>query len=49
MNKIKTLSEGNFLKLFFGFISACFIIAAFLMPDRDTAFTGLWAMLSIPL
>ena len=49
MNKIKTLSEGNFLKLFFGFISACFIIAAFLMPDRDTAFTGLWAIMSNPL
>ena len=49
MNKIKNLSEGAFLKLFFGFISACFIIAAFLMPDRNTAFAGLWAIMSQPL
>ena len=49
MNKIKNLSEGAFLKLFFGVISACFIIAAFLMPDRDTMFTGLWAIMSQPL
>ena len=49
MNKIKNLSEGAFLKLFFGFVSACFILAAFLMPDRDTMLTGLWAILSQPL
>ena len=49
MNKIKNLSEGAFLKLFFGFVSACFILATFLMPDRDTMLTGLWAILSQPL
>ena len=29
MNKIKNLSEGNFLKLVFAFISCVFLIAAF--------------------
>ena len=48
MNKIKNLSEGSFLKLFFAFLSGCFILAAFLMPDRDTVFAGLWQILSQP-
>ena len=42
MKKIKNLSEGAFLKLLFGFLSACFLIAAVCMPDRGTMFTGLW-------
>ena len=40
MKKIKNLSESSFLKLFFGFVTACFLIAAFCMPDRDTLFEG---------
>ncbi len=48
MNKIKTLSEGAFLKLFFAFFSAAFLIAAFFMPDRATMLTGLWQILSQP-
>ena len=48
MNKIKKLSEGQFLKLFFGFISAAFVIAAVCMPDRGSMFTGLWQILSQP-
>ncbi len=48
MKKIKTLSESDFLKLFFGFLSACFIIAAFFMPDRGTMLSGLWQILSQP-
>ena len=40
MKKLNNLSESNFLKLFFGFISACFIIAAFFMPDRSEMFSG---------
>jgi len=48
MNKIKNLNESSFLKLFMGFISACFVIAAFLMPDRGSAFTGLWQIMSQP-
>ena len=48
MNKIKNLSEGNFLKLFFAFISAAFLLAAFCMPDRSTMFAGLWQIISQP-
>ena len=48
MKKIKNLSESNFLKLFFGFVSAAFLIAAVCMPDRATMFSGLWAILSSP-
>lgn len=40
MKKIKNLSEGNFLKLFFLFMSLCFLIAAPIMPDRAAMFSG---------
>ena len=46
MKKIATWEESKFLKLFFAFISVCFIAAAFIMPDRSTAFTGLWEIMS---
>jgi len=48
MKKIRSLSEGSFLKLLFGFLSAAFIIAAVCMHDRATMFTGLWNILSQP-
>ena len=48
MNKIKNLSESSFLKLFFAFLSGCFIVGAFFMPDRDTMLSGLWTILSNP-
>ena len=48
MKKIKNLSEGNFLKLVFAFLTACFLIAAVIMPDRGTMFTGLWQILTQP-
>ncbi len=48
MKKIKNVSEGSFLKLFFGFITLCFLVAAVIMPDRATMFTGLWKILSQP-
>ncbi len=48
MKKIKNLSEGAFLKLFFAFVTVCFLIAAVCMPDRATMFTGLWNILSQP-
>ena len=48
MNKIKNLSEGAFLKLFFAFLSVCFLAAAFFMPDRSTMISGLWNILSQP-
>jgi len=46
MKKIRSLSEGSFLKLLFGFLAAAFLIAAVCMPDRATMFTGLWNILS---
>ena len=48
MKKIKNLSEGAFLKLFFAFISLAFVIAAVCMPDRSTMLSGLWNILITP-
>ena len=48
MKKIKTMSEGSFLKLLFAFLTVCFLIAAVCMPDRANMFTGLWKILSQP-
>jgi len=46
MNKLKNLSQEAFLKLFFTFISVCFVVAAFFMPDRADMFAGLWQIMS---
>lgn len=46
MKKLKILSESNFLKLFFAFVTGCFLIGAVCMPDRGTMFSGLWKILS---
>ncbi len=48
MKKIKNLSESDFLKLFFGFFTLCFLVAAPFMPDRDQMISGLWQILSQP-
>ncbi len=48
MKKIKALSESSFLKLFFAFFTASFLIAAVCMPDRAAMFTGLWKIWSQP-
>ena len=48
MTKLKTLSEDRFLKLFFGFLTAAFLIAAVCMPDRATIFSGFWKILTMP-
>ena len=48
MKKVKNLSESSFLKLFFAFITACFLIGAVCMPDRNTMFSGLWQILTQP-
>ena len=48
MKKIKSLSESDFLKLLFGFLSTAFLIGAVCMPDRGTMFTGLWQIVSEP-
>ncbi len=48
MKKLRALSEDSFLKLFFAFLSLCFLVAAPIMPDRDRMFSGLWQILSQP-
>ena len=48
MKKIRNLSESDFLKLFFAFYTACFLAAAFLMPDRGQMISGLWQIISQP-
>ena len=48
MKKIKSCSESDFLKLFFGLVTACFLIAAVCMPDRGQMFSGLWQIISQP-
>ena len=46
MKKIRNLSEGEFLKLFFAFFSAAFLIASLFMPDRSTMLADFWQILS---
>ena len=46
MKKINNLSEANFLRVFFAFVSACFVIAAPFMPDRANMFPGLWEIMT---
>ena len=48
MKKIKSLSESNFLKLLFGFITLAFFIGAVCMPDRAKMFSGLIAIITNP-
>ena len=46
MKKIRNLPQESFLKLFFLFVSLCFILAAPIMPDRANMFSGLWKLMS---
>ncbi len=48
MKSASKLSDKQFLKLFFGCISLCFLIAAILMPDRNQMFSGLWQIMTQP-
>ena len=48
MKKIRSMSESNFLKLFFCLIGVAFLIAAVCMPDRNAIFSGFWQILSQP-
>jgi len=48
MKKIKALSESNFLKLFFGFITLAFLIGAVCMPDRGQMFSGFYKIITSP-
>ena len=46
MKKINQLSESNFLKLVFSFLTLCFLAAAFCMPDRGQMLEGLGRILT---
>ncbi len=48
MKKIKNLSQECFLKLFFLFVSLCFVVGACFMPDRANMFSGLMNILLNP-
>ena len=48
MKKIKNLSESSFLKLFFLFVAAAFLIAAVCLPDRADMFAGFARILCSP-
>ncbi len=48
MKKLNNLSEGNFLRLFFVFMSICFMIGAAFMPDVEQVYSGLWNIMSRP-
>ena len=48
MKKLNQLEESKFLKLFFAFVSLCFLVAAFCMPDRSNMLSGLWEILKNP-
>ena len=46
MKKLNNLAEGYFLRLFFLFVSLCFVIAAAFMPDAGTMLSGLWKIMT---
>ena len=48
MKKLKSLSDSDFLKVFFFVISLAFLIAAFCMPDRGTMLSGFYRILTQP-
>ena len=48
MKRLNSLSERDFLSLFFTAFSLSFLIAAFCMPDRAQMLPGLWRIVSSP-
>ena len=48
MKKLNSLPEEKFLKLVFGALSVCFLIAALLMPDRGNLLHGMYQILTQP-
>ncbi|MBR2937625.1 MAG: DUF1576 domain-containing protein [Oscillospiraceae bacterium] len=48
MKKIKNLSQESFLKLFFLFVSLCFVVGACILPDRAKMFAALWDIMRYP-
>ena len=45
MKKLNNIQESSFLKLFFLFVSFCFLVAAPFMPDRAELFSDLKTIL----
>ena len=48
MKKLAQMEESKFLRLFYAFVSLCFIIAAVILPDRSEMFEGLKRILIFP-
>ncbi len=48
MKKLSKIEESKFLRLFFAFVSLCFLVAAVCMPDRKDMFTDFWNILVNP-
>lgn len=48
MKKVRDLPESSFLKLFFCFFAAAFLLAAVIAPDRAQIFAGMEQILSQP-
>lgn len=48
MKKLRDMPQERFMKLFFGFITVCFLVGAVAMADRAEMFQGLWKILSSP-
>ena len=48
MKKLRELEESKFLRLFFGFVSLCFILAAVILPDRSEMLRGFMRILLSP-
>ena len=48
MKKLNNISESSFLKLFFLMVSLCFIVTAFIMPDRGYILQGMKTILLNP-
>ena len=48
MKKLNQLEESKFLKLFFAFISLCFLVAALCMPDLKLLGKGMQYILFLP-
>lgn len=46
MKRLNKLSETDFLKLFFLFLSTCFLVGAVCMPDRGEMLSGLGKILA---
>ena len=48
MKKLNQMEESRFLKLFFLCMSLCFVVAAFIMPDRADILGGMKNILLLP-